>query len=437
MPLSEGHCTGVEPAVHNFRDSAHGLSANRALDVHFVYIRTMQFDGVIDIFDGLFCQFCSGTDGFQVTAFASPDVDGGTPVTVTGNCPVFDFSQPVAETAFADEFREPVDTVVIFHQLILQLGHFNVPGGLCIVDQRSTASPAVGIVVFHLFLCPDLVFSSQPLDDFHIQAVFHNEVTLPGSIGVLTFFIHRIDYRQVITTAGLIVVFPECRSGMNDTGTVFDGNIVSAGHEECLLIRLNEGHQLFVFHEFQVLTLHFFYDSVTFFTAFVGLAQDLVSQDLSHIVVFAVLLCLDVVHVRTYGQSNVGSQSPGSGGPSQEVFVVGTLLLELRGDGGNLDFLVALSYFVGSQTGTAARAVGQDLVAFIDHVSLEEFLQDPPTGFDIVIVQSDVGVVHIDQITHSLGHFSPHLFVSEYGFLTLFIEGTDTVSFDILLTGHL
>ena len=92
---------------------------------------------------------------------------------------------------------------------------------------------------------------------------------------------------------------------------------------------------------------------------------------------------------------------------------------------------------MGSQAGTAAGAIGQDLVTFVDQTRLEEFLQDPPSGFDVVVIQRNVGVIHVDQVTHALGHFSPHLFVGEYGFFTLFVEGADSVGFDVLLSGHL
>ena len=42
--LCERHCAGIVPAVDDLRHAVHLLSADRALDGHFVDVRTMQFD---------------------------------------------------------------------------------------------------------------------------------------------------------------------------------------------------------------------------------------------------------------------------------------------------------------------------------------------------------------------------------------------------------
>ena len=147
MPLCERHGTGVKPAVHNFRDSVHRLAAFRAGQGHIIHIRSVQLDRFIDIFVCQFHQLFPGADAVQMTAFASPDRDRRAPVSGTGDRPVFDFCQPVAETLFADIFRIPVDCIIVCNELILQLGHFDIPGWLCIINQRRIASPAVRIVM--------------------------------------------------------------------------------------------------------------------------------------------------------------------------------------------------------------------------------------------------------------------------------------------------
>ena len=370
-----------------------------------------------------------------MTAFASPDWNWCTPVSVSGNSPVFNFFQPVSETFFANEFREPVNCSVVSNQLILEVAHLDVPGWLSIVNQRCSASPAVWVVVNNLFFSEDFVFSSQPFDDVYFQTVFHYETSNPWSICIFTFFVNRVNYRQVVSHTSLIVVFTECRCSMNDTCTVFDCNVVCASYEERFLFRSDERHQLFVIHVFQICTFHFFQDLIVF------CSQNFVSQNFCQVedVSFFIACChfnFYVVNIRTNCQCNVGSQCPWSCCPCQEVFVFSSNFLEFCCDCCNLNFFISLSYFVGSQTCSATWAVWQDFVSFIDFVSLEELFQDPPSSFDEVVVQSDVWVVQVDQVTHSLCHFSPHTFVSEYGFTAFFVEFFDTVFFDILLAAH-
>ena len=434
MSLCERHCSTVEPAVHNFRDPGHRLAAHRAGQMNVIHIRSVKFDIFCDILLCFFRQFSSASDAFQVTAFAAPDRDRSTPVSVSGDRPVVDVFQPVSESLFTDEIREPVYAVVIGNQFVFQLGHFNVPAWFRVVDQRCTASPAVRVVMFHLFLGVDLVFCSQPLDDLYVQAVFHNESALPRSLGVFTLFIYRVHDRQIVASSCLVVVFTECRSRVYDTSTIFDGYVVCACYEESFLVRLDERHQLFVFHVFQVFSLHFLQHFVAAFS------QDFVSEDLCNIKDLAFFisgnhLYFDIVDLRSYCQGYVGCQRPRSRRPCQEVFV-SVFSLEFGCDGRYFDFFISLCYFVGSQSRSAARAVRQDLVSFVDHACLEEFLDDPPEGFYVVVVQRDVWMIQVDEVSHPLGHVAPHAFVREYGFSALFVEFFDTVFFDVLFAGH-
>ena len=289
--------------------------------------------------------------------------------------------------------------------------------------------------MLHLFLGVDLVFGGQPLDDFHIKTVLHNESSRPRSIRIFTLLVHRIYYRKIISSSSIVVVFTECRRCVYDSGTVLNGYVIGACHEEGFLIRLDERHKLLVFDIFEIFSLHLFEDLI------VLRAQHSVCQHLCNVEYIAFLvscrhLHLDVIHVGTYSQRNVGGQRPRRGGPCQEI-LVGVFSLELGGDGGYLYFLIALSYFMGSKTRPASRAVRQDLMSFVYHIGLEEFLDYPPKRLNIIVIESDVWVIKIYQISHSLGHLSPHAFICEYGLLTLFIEFFDTVFFNILLAAHI
>ena len=75
-------------------------------------------------------------------------------------------------------------------------------------------------------------------------------------------------------------------------------------------------------------------------------------------------------------------------------------------------------------------------MSFVDQTGLEELVDDPPDGFDVVVVERDVWIVHVDEEAHALRHVTPHPFVGEDGFLALLVERFDTVLLDVLLAAH-
>ena len=116
----------------------------------------------------------------------------------------------------------------------------------------------------NLFFSENFVFSRQPLDNINIQSVFHDKTALPRRLRVFSFFVHRINNRKIIAAASLIVILTESRRRMNNARTVFNGDIVGAGYEERLLIRLYKRHQLFVFHILQLFSFHLLQDLIVF-----------------------------------------------------------------------------------------------------------------------------------------------------------------------------
>ena len=334
MNLCEGHGAAVKPTVHDFGNAAHNLPAFRALDMDFVHVRSVQFDGFIDIFNGFFHQFRPGTDALQMAAaFTSPDVDRSTPIPVAGNCPIVDVFKPVSEALLPHKGREPVHFVIVLNQLILQLGHFDIPAGFGVINQRRGASPAMRIVVLNFCLAVDFVFGGQPFNDVHIETVFHYETTGPRSLHVFSLFIHRIGNGKIVLSAGIIVIFSKSRSRMNDTGTVLRGDIIAAGNIKGFLIHFNKGHQLFILNILQILAFHFFKHRIG------AGSQNLISQGFADIIYRPLLFHFQVIDIRTDSKGNVGCQRPRCGCPCQEIFVL-IFPLELYGYG------VALNLFV-------------------------------------------------------------------------------------------
>ena len=86
-----------------------------------------------------------------------------------------------------------------------------------------------------------------------------------------------------------------------------------------------------------------------------------------------------------------------------------------------------------SKSCAASRAVRQNLVTFVNQSSLEEFLDNPPACLDVIVVQSNVRIIHIYHVSHSLGHFFPHSLVGENRLSALLVEFSNAVLLYVLL----
>ena len=72
-------------------------------------------------------------------------------------------------------------------------------------------------------------------------------------------------------------------------------------------------------------------------------------------------------------------------------------------------------------------------MALIQQALLVDGLEGPPLGLDVVIMVGDVGVLHVDPVTHLVGHFLPVVQVLPDRLLALADEGLDAILFDLRL----
>ena len=291
--------------------------------------------------------------------------------------------------------------------------------------------------MLQFFFFVDFIAFREVFDDIDIQTVFHNEAALPRGFGIFASFINRLQHREIVFAAALIVVFTEGRRGVYDAGTVFCGNIVHAGNDErvFIFVRYAERHQLLIFPVFHVAALELLEHFVFVAREHLGCQTFRDIEDIA-LVVSGGHAHLDVVDIRPDRQRDIGCQRPRGRRPREKIFVVRTLFLEFTGQGVDFNHLIPLRDLMGGQTGSAARAVRQDLVALVDQSHIEGFFEDPPAGFDIVVVQRDIRVIHVSHICHAVGHLRPHIRVGKNRFAAFFVEFLDAVSFDILLAGE-
>ena len=88
---------------------------------------------------------------------------------------------------------------------------------------------------------------------------------------------------------------------------------------------------------------------------------------------------------------------------------------------------------MAGQRGSAARAVRYDLEALVQKLLLEDLLQCPPLGLDVVIVVGNVRVLHIGPEADLVGEVLPHALILPDVFLTVIDKRRDTVVLDLIL----
>ena len=304
----------------------HGSTTFRAFQCDLIDVWTMEFYCLGSFITAHLKQFLTASDRMHMSAFTLPDVQWCSPITVSGNTPVLNVFQPVAETSLTDALRNPVDSIVVTDQIILNCCHLDEPGLTCIVDQWCIASPAVRIIM--------LEFRSIKEFALFIQILKYKRISfLNKNAGIwsfcchITFAVYKLYKRKVIVASYTAVVFTECRCDMNDTGTITHRYIVICCNKMsflflfccCLSCACEERLIFFVFQIFSDIFLKNFVRRCLFGTKF---AENFVKQCFCHIIsiaiccfYFAVSLC------RVYAECNVGWQCPRCCGPCQEVCI--------------------------------------------------------------------------------------------------------------------
>ena len=154
-----------------------------------------------------------------VAALAFPDVEGSAPVTVTADAPVLDVFEPVAETALADAFGNPVNCVIILDKVILDSCHLDEPGFSCVVDEGGVAAPAEGIIVLKLGCREKLAVLVKVNKDSGV-CILDESAAVGRVIRHVTFAVDELNEGEVILSADLCVIFTECGCDVNDARTV-------------------------------------------------------------------------------------------------------------------------------------------------------------------------------------------------------------------------
>ncbi len=326
--LRKRHGSGIKPAVDNLRHTSHGPLTFRAGAGDLVNIRTVQLHGHRRVIAAHLLQLLPGTDALHMAAaFALPDVQRRTPVTVPADAPVLDVLQPVAEAALADALRDPVDRIVVADQIFLYRRHLDKPGFSRIVDERRAASPAVGIAVLE-FGCVEQQFSRIQIFQHLRVRLLHEQARKWRVLRHVSFAVHQLYKRKIVFAAHVGVVLTESRGDVHDAGTVGQGDVGIAGNIIsffALLLRhfCRAVKERFVLLVLQVLSGIALQHLVSGRILRAQFPQHRVKQRLRHIVDASVRrLYFHIGFHRIDAERHVGRQRPGGGGPCQDIGVL-------------------------------------------------------------------------------------------------------------------
>ena len=268
-----------------------------AVIAHFVVRPRVRFhEACLHRFLDFIEQFCDGTDtNFLGTIFGTPDRQRRSPITRTGEIPVVEVIEPLAETSCSSRFGLPVDGLVESNHLLAGHGGFDEPRVERVVEDGFVGTPAMGVRV-HVFLCAE-----ETSVGFHLQTEVEIKCFCLRSCGFIVLsvdgelriighfhptagvtavefvvdirfiplfvkvfhtpiFAGEIDHRTRSVVLGLhietryagsvgyfLIVRSESGGDMYDTGSVLGGNVVAGYDAESSFARIDPREERFVF----------------------------------------------------------------------------------------------------------------------------------------------------------------------------------------------
>ncbi len=240
MALSERHRARFEPAIEDFIDSSKDTLALLGRNGDVINVILVQIGNVLDtrkllkFFDG------ANADHF-LEVFGSPDGDGVTPESVSGEAPIFGVFEPVVESLFLGESGDPVGLLVVCQKVFLGGLDLDEPRVDGFVDQRLFGSPAEGITMVNLGFVNQQVLFLQVLEDSSFGSVVLDVLSDEISDGFSeeTGGINRagraVGLDDFMLQADLVIVSTESRGSVNDTSTGIISDVFTEENSESSL----------------------------------------------------------------------------------------------------------------------------------------------------------------------------------------------------------
>ena len=271
-----------------------------------------------------------------------------------------------------------------------------------------------------------------------LVGILHEFARIRGLLSHLSLSVYKLHKGKIIFASHLGIVLTEGRGNVHDTRTVRHGDVAVAGHEMSLFFLLcrrfpGAGKQRLIFPVFQILPGKGLQNLIGCLSFLRQRTQNLLKQSLRHIIGIAVRrLHLHIGLLRIHAQRHIGGQSPGRGGPCQEISVLANRL-EAHNGGALLHRLIALRHLMRGERGPASGAVGHDLEPLVQKALIPDLLERPPFRLDEIVVIGHVGLVHVGPESDRAGEVLPHTLIFPDALLALADKGIQSVLLDLLL----
>ena len=145
---------------------------------------------------------------------------------------------------------------------------------------------------------------------------------------------------------------------MNHTGTVCQRYISIACNIVCFLFQFYEWEERLILFVLQ------FFSCIALQDLIISFSQNLIKQGFCHIVGVFPGCHFYIGFIWVHTQCHIGRKGPGCCGPCQNICVLAFYFK--TGDSGAFFYvLVSLGYLMAGKRGSAARAVGNDFISFI------------------------------------------------------------------------
>ena len=270
---------------------------------------------------------------------------------------------------------------------------------------------SVGTVGFHIHAVLDKL-GVEVFDAEELACAVHHGLRF-------AILVDHLQGRYASGGSDALVVGTEGRGNMDDTCTIFSGDIVARDDAESAFARVDPRNELFVFDADKVFALEFLHDFGRFLEH--GLHQGFGHEDVTRFLGVGMHgLQKHIVDIRTDAEGSVARQGPRCGRPRNSVCRAVTLWqprirfqFEQRHTSQILHVAVAAGHvqLVRAEAGARSRGVGLDGVALIEQTFVVQVFEQEPQGLDVVVGEGDVGVVEVDPITHLTSEVVPHVLV--------------------------
>ena len=432
VPLRKRHGPRVKPAVDDFRHTVHNAAALRALGGNLIDVRTMKLDVIRTVIAHGLQLFNGAHRVLMATCFilTFPDVKRCAPITVAADAPILDMLNPVAKAPLADRLWNPVDRIIVGDEFILDCRHADKPRFARIVEQRRIASPAMRITMCELGRLKELSLFLKILQN-HRVGFFDKDAREIRIFRHLAAAVDKAGESNVVLLADAVIVFAKGRRHMDDARTIFRRDIVVIRDEKRLLalqLAFCIGVKRLVFAVLERFALHLFENFTVAFHAF----KDGIDKRFCEIIDCICHANLYIIDVRVDAEGEIRWKRPRRRRPCEEIGIF-ALDLELDDSGTLGDILISLGNFVRRKRRAAARAVRNDLIAFIKELLLPNFLQRPPLRFDKIVLIRNVWVFHIRPEADDVGELLPHPLILPNRRTAILDKRLDAIVFDLFL----